>query len=414
MGGHIQKTVGARWQIDYRDGQGRRHRATFDTKKEADNALTDIKSRIGKGEYVASKLLPHFRELAEDWFRSKGDRRPGTVGNWRAQIDLHLNPKLGDLRLDRIDVALIEKLRDELRAKLSAKSVNAVLTTAAAIFKLAVRRKLATGNPAADAERAFMGATELKDEATKEQRGDGVQPLRPEEVLDPNEIRKVLEKAEPGYYRTLFLTAYLTGMRSGELFALRWSDIELKGIDAETGKESSRGRILVRRSLSWARVKKDDGPVRPRFFPPKTKAGVRTLPIPMELAGALRRWKLQCPQSEHDMVFPMPDGQPMHRSTALRYGLWPALSRAGLRRVNMHSLRHSFASALIMAGAPVTEVQSLLGHSSPAVTLKVYSHWFKNVETDSVDRLAKSLTTGSKNLGHFLDTLEVAPKANTA
>jgi integrase len=333
MGGHIQKTVGARWQIDYRDGQGRRHRATFDTKKEADNALTDIKSRIGKGEYVASKLLPHFRELAEDWFRSKGDRRPGTVGNWRAQIDLHLNPKLGDLRLDRIDVALIEKLRDELRAKLSAKSVNAMLTTAAAIFKLAVRRKLATGNPAADAERAFMGATELKDEATKQQRGDGVQPLRPEEVLDPNEIRKVLEKAEPGYYRTLFLTAYLTGMRSGELFALRWSDIELKGIDAETGKESSRGRILVRRSLSWARVKKDDGPVRPRFFPPKTKAGVRTLPIPMELAGALRRWKLQCPQSEHDVVFAMPDGQPMHRSTALRYGLWPALSRAGLRRV---------------------------------------------------------------------------------
>ena len=80
----------------------------------------------------------------------------------------------------------------------------------------------------------------------------------------------------------------------------------------------------------------------------------------------------------------------------------------------MHSLRHSFASALIMAGAPVTEVQSLLGHSSPAVTLKVYSHWFKNVETDSVDRLAKSLTTGSKNLGHFLDTFEVAPKANTA
>jgi hypothetical protein len=138
MGGHIQKT-GGRWRIDYRDGRGRRHRATFDTRKEADNALTDIKSRIGKGEYVASKFLPKFRELAEDWFRSKGDRRPGTVGNWRAQIDLHLNPKLGDLRLDRIDVALIEKLRDELRAKLSAKSVNALLTTAAAIFKLAVR-----------------------------------------------------------------------------------------------------------------------------------------------------------------------------------------------------------------------------------------------------------------------------------
>jgi integrase len=148
-------------------------------------------------------------------------------------------------------------------------------------------------------------------------------------------------------------------------------------------------------------VKKEDGPIiRPRFFPPRTKAGVRTLPIPVKLAAALRRWKLQCAASEHDLVFPMRDGQPMHRSSALRYGLWPSLSRAGLRRVNVHSLRHSFASGLIMARAPVTEVQALLGHSSPGVTLKVYSHWFKNVETDSVEGLAKGLLSGAKNLGH--------------
>lgn len=82
----------------------------------------------------------------------------------------------------------------------------------------------------------------------------------------------------------------------------------------------------------------------------------------------------------------------------------------------MHSLRHWFTSALIMAGALVTEVQSLLGHSSPVVTLEVYSHCFKNVETDSVDRLAlaKGLMTGAKSPGHFLDTLEVAPRADSA
>ncbi len=404
MGGNIQKT-GGRWRIDYRDGQGRRHRATFDTRKEADKALTDVKSRIGKGEYVASKLLPRFRELAEDWFVSKGDRRPGTVGNWRAQIDLHLNPKLGDLRLDRIDVVLIEKLRDELRAKLSAKSVNAVLTTAAAIFKLAVRRKLATGNPAADAERAFMGATELKDETTKEQRGDGVQPLRPEEVLDPNEIRKVLEKTDPGYYRTLFLTAYLTGMRSGELFALRWSDIELKGIDAETGKESSRGRIFVRRSLAWARVKKDDGPVRPRFFSPKTKAGVRTLPIPTELAGALRRWKLQCPQSEHDLVFC--DGR--RTADAPQHGAaFRLVASAQPRRIAQG--QHALAPSLVCIGADHGGSTGDRG-SEPAWTLESCGHaegLFALVQErrdrfrgqageESDDRLQKSWTL----FGHF-------------
>jgi len=65
----------------------------------------------------------------------------------RAHIYLHLNPKLGQLRLYRIDVALFENLFDELSARLSAKSVNAVLTTAAAIFKLSIRRKLANGKP---------------------------------------------------------------------------------------------------------------------------------------------------------------------------------------------------------------------------------------------------------------------------
>jgi len=96
-------------------------------------------------------------------------------------------------------------------------------------------------------------------------------------------------------------------------------------------------------------------------------------------------------------------GLPTHRSNVLRYGLYRALRHAGLRRVDMHSLRHSFASALIMAGAPVTEVQYLLGHSSPQTTLKVYSHWFANTKSDSVHRLSRTLTG---NFGHFLDTLD--------
>ena len=181
-------------------------------------------------------------------------------------------------------------------------------------------------------------------------------------------------------------------MRHDELLALRWSDIDLQA-----------GEIFVRRSLSWARLKGETGPARPRFYEPKTKSGIRTLPAPPELLSALRIWKLQCPKGELDLVFAAPTGLPAHRSNVLRYGLYPALRRAGLRRVDMHSLRHSFASALIMAGAPVTEVQYLLGHSSPQTTLKVYSHWFANTQSDSVHRLSRTL---AGNFGHLLDTLD--------
>ncbi len=141
-------------------------------------------------------------------------------------------------------------------------------------------------------------------------------------------------------------------------------------------------------SLSWARLKGEE--IRPRYFPPKTKAGRRVIQIPEELVAALKRWKLQCPKSDEELVFPMPDGQPICRDRLLRTRFYPALARARLRRVTFHSLRHSCASAMIAAGAAITEVQNQLGHSNPSITLGIYSHWFKNAKgCGAVERLAK-------------------------
>jgi integrase len=80
---------------------------------------------------------------------------------------------------------------------------------------------------------------------------------------------------------------------------------------------------------------------------------------------------------------------PRHRSTIAHDGLRPALKRAGLRHVTIHSLRHTFASGLIMQGRPVTQVAHLLGQQSPTITLSVYSHWFRDMKTDAVADWAK-------------------------
>ena len=70
----------------------------------------------------------------------------------------------------------------------------------------------------------------------------------------------------------------------------------------------------------------------------------------------------------------------------------------------MHSLRHSYASILLAQGAPLTEVAGLLGHKSPAITLKIYSHWLPQVKMDSVDRLAMCILSPRLDPGHEMDT----------
>src|SRR5208282_6303318 len=125
--------------------------------------------------------------------------------------------------------------------------------------------------------------------------------------------------------RTLLMMAAFTGMRSGELLALQWNDVEFE----------PEARVFVRRSLSRARVSGETGPLKPRFYPPKTRSGARTIPQLPELVKALKVWKVQCPPGE--LVFPATDGTPLWRSSVLRDGLQPALRRAGLRRVTLHS-----------------------------------------------------------------------------
>jgi integrase len=321
--------------------------------------------------------------------RSKADRGPSYTDGLRSRLDIYLLPNFGQIPLDRVSVTGIEKLRDDMRERgLSTVTINSVIRMTGGIFEMAIRRGLCTVNPVQRVERAYAGARELDPNTEGE-----ADPATPETVLAPDEVALMLAHAEPGLYKTLLTFLAATGLRSGEALALRWSDCQLGGNEP---------KIYVRRSLSWARVQGEE--IRPRFYPPKTKSGHRTISMPPELATMLKHWHIRCPPSEHDLVFPNPEGNPLRRSVALRRGLWPALRRAALRRVNMHSLRHSLASALIAAGSPVTEVQSILGHSSPTVTLSVYSHWFRSSKTTAMDTVVRGLFTDSSRSGQKVGT----------
>ncbi len=281
------------WELDYRPlgMTGPRRRVRFKTRKQAELFLAQTTEKAARGEYVEPAKIPKFGEIAEEWFLSKTDRRPSHVSDLRTRLDKHILPVFGSFRLDRISVAAIERFRNDLRdRKYAHRTINCILRIVGSVFRLAMKRGLCSKNPVDSVERATQAATELK---AGEIEADA-ETIDPDSVLSPQEIQALLTAANPGFERMLIETAYLTGARQGELLGLRWSDLELP--------KEGMGKMVIRRSLSWARLQGEE--VRPRYFPPKTKAGRRTISIPALLVADLKRWKLQCPISDEDLAFP--------------------------------------------------------------------------------------------------------------
>ncbi len=381
------KKRGDAYRVDWRDKKGNRYRKTFALKKDADDFLADIKVEMKAGTYVAPKDVPTLREMAEQWFANKKGLklRPATLSCYRVNLDRHiLKADFADARLDRIGVGDVMALRNELAAKstrregqtLAAKTVNYVMRDLEAIFTYAMKARLASWNPAMSVDRLKQGSDEHDKDSTA--RADSA--VTEAEVLSPADCRKLVDAAPEGFDRALLMTAVMTGARHDELLALKWSDVDF---DAST--------LYFRRSLSWAKLPGE--PTRPKFFDTKTgKKGNRKLPCPAELMLTLKKWRLRCPKGDLNLVFPTPAGMPQHRTRILDHVLRPALREAGLsERFHMHTLRHSFCSALLAQGTPPTEVQKYSGHTRLSTLLDVYSHFIPSEQTGSIERLASKV-----------------------
>jgi integrase len=353
---------------------GKRYRKFFDRQHDARDYAAKVRDEKRLGTHVATDRIPLFREAAFDWLSSRGNRKPSTFAMYRGHIETHLIPAFGDKRLDHIDVGVIEKWRGALGETLAANTVSGIVQTLSQILKREVAQKRLMQNPCMLLERSYTPT----DQTDEHKRTDAA--ITPDELLDANEIRKLLEAAKPGFERTLFALAAGTGAREGELLALRWSDVVF----------DPSPKILIRQSLSWARGSTDDNTVF-HFGVPKTKSGRREIPIDAHLVRLLKEWKLQAGRNSRDLLFAQADDRPIRRSNLWKMHFAPALKRAGLRHVKFHSLRHSYASALIKLGAPVTEVAARLGHKNPGITLGIYSHWFKTADSGAASAYSDAL-----------------------
>ena len=285
----------------------------------------------------------------------------------KGHADNYIDKSLGHIKATSLRFVDVETVGAEWQKKLSGETVNKIYADINRAYKFA--RKLGVKiNPMADVERAVdrispedmeaeaLGAIPDHGEDNPQEKPNTIRAIRSDEVYSALELKKIIEASLPGLEKVRHMTAILTGMRHGELNALRWSVVNLK-----------KGTVFVNRSLTQLK----GGPILER---PKTKAAYRTLKMAPELVSELRRWKLQCPPSANDFVFCDVLGRPMDRKANNR-ALKACCARAGVRALSMNNLRHSFASQHLMAETRVLEVSKMMGHSDPGVTLKVYSRW---------------------------------------
>jgi len=210
------------------------------------------------------------------------------------------------------------------------------LTVAHGVFKYAVRAHGLARNPA---------SAELVDRPTVSYSGEF-------DALDAEELAALVRAAADEQDAALYLAAAMTGLRQGELLALRWRDVDFAG-----------QRIHVRRS--WSHVAQHEK---------APKSGkVRSVPLVEELLGPLDRLtRREHFTGEDDLVFCSQVGGHLHHQT-LRRRYYAALEAAGLRRVRFHDLRHCFGSVAVRA-FPLSDVQAMLGHAHVTTTMRYVHH----------------------------------------
>ena len=202
-------------------------------------------------------------------------------------------------------------------------------------------------------------------------------------VLDETQVSQLLVAAKGSRHEALYHLAVTTGMRMGELFGLRWSDLHWVS-----------GRIYVRRQVQYV-----PGYGR-SFVEPKTRSGRRTIKLGEGVLQALRE-HLERQQSEqvaagerwvdNELIFPSKSGTPMDASN-LRLDFTRVLRQAGLPKIRFHDLRHTAASLMLNHGIPVIVVSKILGHSKPSITMDIYGHLYNEMQDEAAQLMDELVT----------------------
>jgi len=314
----------------------------FRTKTNAQAALKKAEAEVASGTY-GKEEPPKFGELAHKWLNDVARHRvkPSTLARYTVDVDRHLCPYFGAMKLTSINAEKIDTFKSEkIDAGSSPRSLNSMLKQLGAIMKYALRLNYISRNPMDHVGMVKVAVDEM-------------------DFFTAPEVVRLLDAVPPEHY-ALFATAVLSGVREGELLALRWMDFD-----------PAMNALYVRRTYhpDWG------------FTAPKSRAGSRAVQMSPELANILITHRNNTPYNEgDDLIFPNQVGKPMdyHNITGRVFN--QALDQAALRRIRFHDLRHTYAALCISENVNFKWLQRQMGHASITTTMDTYGHIMPEVE----------------------------------
>lgn len=343
-------------------------RTTKKNKQEARKWLNRMKYERDQG------ILPAFdaeRVTFGQWLQLWLQDIEGTVSrhtyrDYEGKVRLHLTPALGKIRLKDLTTAHLQNLyRAKSKSGLGWRSVDYIHTTA----RRALERAEATGMVHRNVARHARPPKREHSERT---------------VISAAQIQLFFKTAreERDRFEALYIVAFTTGLRCGELLGLKWGDLD-----------PERGHLQIRRSMDT-----QGGPAMEKEL--KRRASKRYIVLMPEAIEALRLHRQRQREQrlrqgprwhDHGYIFPSVKGTAMHGNNLRDRNLRPLLAKAGLPPLTFHELRHTFATLQLSIGEHPKIVQSILGHSSITHTMDTYSHVIPGMQEKAAERLRNHL-----------------------
>ena len=329
-----------------------------------------VRARLAEREagltsMVGKQLLGPF---VEGWFDAiAAEVGPRTLVRYRELLRLHVLPELGSRSLAGLTAQDVQELHGRLLQEgLSPQTVVHVHRVLHKALQDAVRWGKLARNVCTAVKAPRVPVQEMR-------------------VLSPDQARRFLAAAAGEPLEALYILAVSTGLRQGELLALKWSDVDL---DAS--------RLQIRRTVQRVvgeGIKEGE---------PKSASGRRSVALTPMATSALRQHRasqleqrMAAPTwADLDLMFTNAVGRYIEPGNLTRRSFRPLLRRAGVPQLRFHDLRHTSATLLLAEGVHPKIVQEMLGHSTVQLTLDRYSHVSPNLQVAAADRMEAVLSGG--------------------